>query len=108
MEKRSTMTMMKMASAVMAAALIATPANAADIGAFLFKRGAEKNIGSDLAASLPDGLHIGVCGSGSPMPDPARQGPCAFAIAGAHLFIFDMGPGASRNLSPMGVRAVAT
>ena len=30
----------------------------------------------DPLADLPDGLHLGLCGSGSPMPDPTRAGPC--------------------------------
>lgn len=32
--------------------------------------------------TLPDGLHIALCGSGSPFPDPTRAGPCIAVVAG--------------------------
>ena len=39
-------------------------------------------------AKLPDGLHVGLCGAGSPMPDPwTRAGPCVLVIAGKQLFL---------------------
>jgi ribonuclease Z len=52
----------------------------------------------DPLAGLPDGLHVGLCGSGSPMPDPSRAGPCVAVIAGKDLFVVDSGPGSTRNL----------
>lgn len=55
----------------------------------------------DPLAALPDGLHVGLCGSGSPMPDPTRAGPCVAVVAGEDLFVVDSGPGSTRNLSLM-------
>lgn len=52
----------------------------------------------DPLAGLPDGLHVGLCGSGSPMPDPTRAGPCVAVIAGRDLFVVDSGSGSTRNL----------
>jgi ribonuclease Z len=49
-------------------------------------------------AELPDGLHAGLCGSGSPLPDLARAGPCVFVIAGKHLYIVDAGEGSPRKM----------
>jgi ribonuclease Z len=44
-----------------------------------------------------------LCGSGSPLPDPKRAGPCSLIIAGKHLFVVDAGEGSARNLALMGV-----
>ncbi|MDR3507217.1 MAG: MBL fold metallo-hydrolase [Caulobacteraceae bacterium] len=68
-------------------------------------------MGSDPIAALPDGLHVGLCGSGSPMPDPTRAGPCTAVVAGRRLFVVDSGTGSTKNLSlmnlpPAQVRAV--
>ena len=52
----------------------------------------------DPIAALPDGLHVGLCGSGSPMADPTRSGPCVAVVAGGDLFVVDSGPGSTRNL----------
>ncbi len=59
------------------------------------------NLQTDLLRELPDGLHVGLCGAGSPLPDPKRSGPCTAVIAGRRLFIVDVGSGASRVLSRM-------
>jgi len=50
---------------------------------------------------LPDGLHVGLAGTGSPMPDAKRKGVCTFVKAGKHLFIVDSGPGSTLNLELM-------
>ncbi|HEY2659955.1 MAG TPA: ribonuclease Z [Caulobacteraceae bacterium] len=55
----------------------------------------------DPLAELPDGLHVGLCGSGSPMPDPTRAGPCAAVVAGRRLFVVDSGSGSTKILSLM-------
>lgn len=54
--------------------------------------------GVDATAGLPDGLHVALCGSGSPLPDPTRAGPCSVVIAGRHLFMVDAGEGGARNM----------
>lgn len=53
------------------------------------------------AAGLPDGLHIGLCGTGSPMTDPRHSGPCTAVLAGDRLFIVDAGPGSAATLNRM-------
>lgn len=50
-----------------------------------------------------DGLHVVLCGAGSPLPDPRRAGPCVAVIAGQRVMIVDVGSGAVRNLSPSGI-----
>jgi ribonuclease Z len=52
---------------------------------------------------LPDGLHVGLAGTGAPMPDSQRVGISTFVIAGEHLFIVDSGPGSTLNLELMQV-----
>lgn len=56
-------------------------------------------------APLPDGLHVGFCGTGSPLPDRTRAGPCTAVLAGERLFVFDAGEGAAETLSMMGMSA---
>lgn len=58
------------------------------------------NMTMDRAGDLPDGLHLVVCGSGSPMPSK-MAGPCLGVIAGDRVFVVDAGTGGSRNLGQM-------
>jgi ribonuclease Z len=60
---------------------------------------------ADALDSLPDGLHIGLCGAGSPFPDEQRSGPCTLVIAGRHMFVFDAGDASARNINRMGFNA---
>ncbi len=69
----------------------------------VFRRAAERNLRADPIAALPDGLHVVLCGAGSPLPDPERSGPCTAVIAGRALFVVDAGSGAGRNLTRMGL-----
>ena len=48
-----------------------------------------------------DGLHLILCGTGSPLPDQARAASCTLIIAGGKSFLFDAGAGASRKLPPL-------
>ncbi len=59
------------------------------------------NMRTDLVRELPDGLHLALCGAGSPLPDPKRAGPCTAVIAGRRLFVVDAGAGSPRVLSRM-------
>jgi ribonuclease Z len=45
-----------------------------------------------------DGLYAGLCGTGSPMPDAHRAGPCIAVLAGGHFFIVDAGEGSTKNV----------
>lgn len=67
-----------------------------------FQRALDTSVGVDQSAALPDGLHAYVCGSGSPMPDADRAGPCIAVLAGQQAFVFDAGSGAIRKLMRMG------
>ena len=77
----------------------------AQIGAALFKRAIDQNLDDERIAALDDGLHIGLCGTGSPMPNAHRAGPCNVVIAGNQTFIVDIGEGGARNIALMGVDA---
>lgn len=57
--------------------------------------------GDDPYEGLGNGLHVGLCGSGSPMPDPTRAGPCTAILAGRRLYVVDVGAGAQKNLALM-------
>jgi len=76
-----------------------------DVSTVLLQRVAHANIGRNIVSELPDGLHLALCGTGSPFPDPTRAGPCSVVIAGDRVFIVDAGEGAARNLGYMGIPA---
>lgn len=71
----------------------------------LMQRVAHQNVGRNIIDGLPDGLHVALCGTGSPFPDPTRAGPCTAIIAGKHLYVVDAGEGGARNLGYMGIPA---
>jgi ribonuclease Z len=71
------------------------------IAEHIMARAFDKAMAGDPLAALPDGLHVGLCGSGSPMPDPTRAGPCTDVVAGHRLFVVDSGQGSVRNLALM-------
>ncbi len=73
------------------------------LGTAILERVLANRIGRDATAGLPDGLHVVLCGSGSPLPDPARAGPCTLVVAGKRMFIVDAGEGGARNLTLMGM-----
>lgn len=52
--------------------------------------------------AMQDGLHVGLCGTGSPFPDPDRSAPCTLVIAGKQMFLFDSGSGSARQINQMG------
>ncbi len=72
------------------------------IGEVIFRQAVAENVGRDRSAELPDGLHVFMCGSGSPLPDPTRAGPCVGVLAGSHAMVFDSGSGGARRLARMG------
>lgn len=71
------------------------------IAANVFERVTDRRVGVDFAGQLPDGLHVYVCGAGSPMPDTSRAGPCLGVLAGNRAYVFDIGSGGTRNLGSM-------
>ena len=70
----------------------------------LVERMAQRGLAADLTAELPDGLHAAVCGSGSPLTDASRAGPCLAVVAGKRVFVVDAGEGSAEVLSGMGLR----
>ncbi len=75
-----------------------------EIATRLVERAAQTAMAENLREGLPDGLHAAFCGTGSPLPDRTRAGPCLAIIAGQHTFVFDAGDGASETLSLMGIQ----
>ncbi|MGH1370407.1 MAG: MBL fold metallo-hydrolase [Cellvibrionaceae bacterium] len=73
------------------------------IGKKVLQIAAEKRLGENSLSELDDGLHLLLCGAGSPLPDPVRSGPCTAVLAGNTLILVDAGSGSSRSLSTMGV-----
>lgn len=72
-----------------------------EIALALMRHAYERAMTGDPIAAIPDGLSVGLCGSGSPMPDPTRAGPCVAVVAGRQLFVVDTGPGSTRRLALM-------
>lgn len=67
-----------------------------------FDRAVDANVGVDRSLALGDGLQVYVCGSGSPLPDETRAGPCIAVLAGNDGFVFDSGSGSTRKLLRVG------
>ncbi|MEM7701481.1 MAG: MBL fold metallo-hydrolase [Pseudomonadota bacterium] len=77
------------------------------IGNWLFRSVAADRLGRVTVPGLEDGLHLGLCGTGSPMPNVNRAGPCNVVVAGDTIFVVDIGEGGARNLALMGVNTSA-
>lgn len=73
------------------------------LGEAFYDRAVKANYGRDATGDLPDGLHVILCGTGSPIPDPSRSGPCTMVIAGKQVFVVDTGSGAGRRIGQIGV-----
>lgn len=70
----------------------------------LIQRGANAAMTRNVMADLPQNeLHIGFCGTGSPLPNRDRAAACTVVIADGKLFVFDMGGGSGNNLTMMGL-----
>ncbi len=73
------------------------------IGEELFARAAAARVAAAAADAVPENsLRVYLCGSGSPMPDAARAGPCVGILAGSHRLVIDAGSGGPRKLAAMG------
>jgi ribonuclease Z len=73
------------------------------VGLSLTSRFVDRNLKHQLLQGLPDGLHVVLCGSGSPLPDATRAGPCVAVIAGKRVYVVDAGEGSSRKLTLAGL-----
>jgi ribonuclease Z len=66
----------------------------------IIERVAARALGADRNDLMDDGkLHVVLCGTGSPIADAQRAGPCTAILAGGHFFLIDVGPGAMRNVT---------
>jgi ribonuclease Z len=70
----------------------------------LIQRGADAAMTRNVMAGLArNELHVGFCGTGSPLPSRDRAAACTVVIADGKLFVFDMGGGSGNNLTMMGL-----
>ena len=90
-------------AAALGIAAVAVQQFQAGIGTAILKRVVGERAGRDATKGLADGLHVALCGTGSPLPSPTRAGPCQVVIAGTHMFVVDAGEGAARNIALMGL-----
>jgi len=75
----------------------------AEVATWLMSRAVLDAMSTDVIGELPAGLHLAVCGAGSPLPAVDRSGPCLAVIAGDRLFIVDAGSNGARNMQRMGL-----
>jgi ribonuclease Z len=54
------------------------------------------------AEARQEGLDVYLCGTGSPLTDPTRSGPCLGIVAGGRAYVIDPGEGSARRLFGMG------
>ncbi len=70
----------------------------------VFERALDNVVARDVMATLdPKALHVGFCGTGSPLPSRDRASACTVVIADGKLFVFDAGEGAGETLALMGM-----
>lgn len=70
----------------------------------ILEAGMNKQMGRNVLDELPDGLQVGLCGAGGPLPAPKASGPCVVVAAGSQLFMVDAGTDGIRNLIRMGMQ----
>jgi ribonuclease Z len=51
----------------------------------------------DRSLLADDKMHVFLCGTGTPLIDPTRAGPCVGVIAGGQVVMIDAGPGSIRR-----------
>ena len=68
----------------------------------LLQVGIDRQFSTATLSSLGDGLHVALCGAGSPLPAPKASGPCVAVVAGDALYVVDVGTDSPRNLARMG------
>ena len=57
----------------------------ATLSVALMERALEQRLAASSVDHFEDGLHVILCGAGSPLPDPKRSGPCVAILAGDTL-----------------------
>jgi len=93
--------------AILVLVLAASQTFKAQIGERIFAKAVSENFGTNSLADLPEGLHVILIGTGSPLADPTRAGPSTAVIAGKRVFIIDSGGGAVRKMGEIGLSPAA-
>jgi len=79
--------------------LVVAMASCERIESLVYDRAAQQIIQGDRDELLDDGaLHVILCGTGSPLPDPDRAAACTAIIAGGRMYLVDVGPGSWENV----------
>lgn len=66
----------------------------------IIERIASRALRPDRVELLDDGkLHVVLCGTGTPVADPDRAGPCTAILAGGHFFVVDTGPSSMHRIT---------
>lgn len=94
--------------AILALVFTASQIFKVQIGERLFTRAVSEGFGNNILSDLPDGLHVVLIGTGSPLADPSRAGPSTAVIVGKRVFIIDSGGGAVRKMGEIGLSPAAT
>lgn len=70
----------------------------------LFTRAADKAMARNSMVGLdPKAMHVGFCGTGSPLPNRESAAACTVVMADGKFFVFDMGEGSGETLALMGL-----
>jgi len=64
----------------------------------------EARMGKNHIATLEDGLHLTLCGAGSPLAAANASGPCVAIVAGQRLFVVDSGNNGRNILNRIGFK----
>jgi ribonuclease Z len=70
----------------------------------LAMKGIEARMSANHIATLEDGLHLALCGAGSPLAAPNASGPCVAVVAGKQLFVVDSGSNGRSTLNRIGFK----
>jgi ribonuclease Z len=62
---------------------------------------ARRALGDRTELLADDALHVVLCGTGSPLPDPRRASACTAIVAGGAVLLIDAGPGAGERLNAL-------
>lgn len=69
----------------------------------MLRRVVDANMAFNDAVLDPEALHVVLCGTGSPMPDPDRAQACHLVYAGEHVFVVDAGLGGWNRIAAFGL-----
>ncbi len=70
----------------------------------IFDRQIEQGVNrADKSMLTSPDLQVVLCGTGSPLPDKDRAGPCTAIVAGGQVILVDVGPGSWETLDLAGV-----